>query len=202
MQARALVATSAWFASIALAGCAQPACRCDCARPMGLTSPKVGPAAETPPPPPAQAPTALASCAFQAAEPGCTPIAVKGASGSRRFTEGYEFEKAVDGDRCTSWNAGEFPPQEIVLDLGAATMVRALLLLPAMTPDGPVVLELSASLDGVSWSHLQRGRADLRSEIPFTVRLPQSTPARWLRVRTLSSPSWVAWYEIVPLRCG
>jgi hypothetical protein len=119
-----------------------------------------------------------------------------------RGSEDSDFAKAIDGDRCTMWNAGDFPPQEIELDLGVTTNVHALVLLPAMLPDGPQVIEISVWVEGQGWWRVLRGKLDLQSNVPVTLRFPQPAAGRRLRIRTLSSPSWAAWLEIVPLQCS
>ncbi|HEX5949825.1 MAG TPA: discoidin domain-containing protein, partial [Actinomycetota bacterium] len=116
-----------------------------------------------------------------------------------RSSEGSPPELAIDGDPSTAWNAGEFAPQWIEVDLGSPSSVERISLLTAQSPKGQTVHRVLGSA----------GRGD-----PYRVLheftgvtadgrwLTYAPPKPWedvrsLRVETTQSPSWVAWREIV-----
>jgi hypothetical protein len=142
------------------------------------------------------------TCGFPPTVPGCTPLRVATVAGSGYYQEDTRFAYAADGNTCTYWNSGAFAPQDLDLQLAAPEDVDKLLLVPAMLPEsGRVQLEVSTSRDHQTWTTVRRGSVDLRSTVPYILSLSPSPPAQWIRVRTLASPSWVAWSEVVPQRC-
>jgi len=107
---------------------------------------------------------------------------------------------AVDGDPGTAWIAGEGPPQWIELDLGSPTRVESIRLLITQDPagftvhhiyagPGPDPTELLAELEGETASG-QWLEAGLGIE------------ARFIRIVTPDTPSWVAWSEIEVVLSG
>ncbi|MBI5478035.1 MAG: discoidin domain-containing protein [Deltaproteobacteria bacterium] len=128
---------------------------------------------------------------------GCRRIAPVAARGSN----GADATAAIDGDARTMWNAGAHPPQAVALDLGAPFVVRGLLGVAAMTPDGEATHVVETSRDGVSFvPRLRLARALRNLEIVDLTFAP--VVARYLRVVTEASPSWVAWFELVPVTCA
>jgi hypothetical protein len=122
------------------------------------------------------------------------PVAARG-------TNNADATAAIDGDVRTMWNAGAHPPQSVTLDLGAPLVVRGLLGVTAMTPDGEATHIVETSRDGVRFAprlRLERALRDL--DIVDLTSAP--VEARYLRVVTEVSPSWVAWYELVPVACA
>ncbi len=110
--------------------------------------------------------------------------------------------EAFDGDTCTTWNSGEFPPQGVSVDLIDAPGLDGLLVYPEMTPvtaDVTHVVEISD--DGETYRSLAILTGVMTSGEGYALRLPKRIATRYLRVRTTASPSWVAWREIVPLLC-
>jgi len=111
-------------------------------------------------------------------------------------------ENAFDGSTCSVWNAGGFAPASLTVDLGAATDIDALVLLPEMTPSGNVVHRVEMSDDGVTFTPSQRIEAPMQSGVEVDLRLPSRERARFVRFTTDASPSWVAWQEIAIVTCG
>jgi Tol biopolymer transport system component len=110
-------------------------------------------------------------------------------------------EMAVDGDRVLWWSA-LYAPQWIEIDLGRPRSFRTLQLVVAQNPPGLT-------------EHVVSGRASTSDEFSVLHVFDQSTAdgdvlnytnkrawhdIRYVRVETLSSPSWVAWREIRVLR--
>jgi hypothetical protein len=129
---------------------------------------------------------------------GChaiTPTAVR-ASGQPQATT------AVDRDTCTHWNSDAPPPQLIAIELPEGEALAAVLLVPEMTPGKGVVTHvLETSQDGDAFDARFIVRAQMESESVYAVLWPKAESTRHLRVRTVESPSWVAWREIVALAC-
>ena len=105
---------------------------------------------------------------------------------------------AVDGDSDTIWSAGAGPPAWIEVDLGAATSVSEIRLTVAQTPSGStkhrVLGRVAPGGELVLLGTLSGETADYQI---LTLTSPGTWPAvRFVRVETLTSPSWVAWREI------
>jgi hypothetical protein len=154
------------------------------------------PPARFPPAPPCDA-----SSWKTALLPGCEPLTAS----VRRVTASgnpADAARATDTDSCTTWNSNDYAPQSITLDLGEPRPVGHVIVVPNMTPDGPVSQVVEVSDDGVTFE--QRARYDDRmfSGGVFGLTLQPAARARFVRVRTLVSPSWVAWFEVVPVACA
>ncbi len=109
---------------------------------------------------------------------------------------------ASDGSTCTIWNAGGHAPHSVTLDLGAPTRVDVIALVPEMTPNGQVSHEIAFSDDGRTFQVGHRLQAPMQSGVAVELVLPSPERARFVRVSTSASPSWVAWREIGLFRCG
>ncbi len=104
---------------------------------------------------------------------------------------------AVDGDPGTQWGAGGGPYQWIEVDLGAGYTVRQVRLLVAQWPAGETDHEVSvagpdrvfAPLTGFSGTTADGDWLEFSPAAPLE-------GIRYVRVQTLSGPSWVAWREI------
>jgi hypothetical protein len=70
-------------------------------------------------------------------------------------------------------------------------------MLPAMTPAGYATQEIYISDDLVSWSLVttirQYQKQSTWNEYEFS---PELQNVRGFKIKTISSPSWVTWYEI------
>jgi hypothetical protein len=110
---------------------------------------------------------------------------------------------AFDGDACSIWSSGGHAPQSATLDLGAPMHVSMVLLVPEMTPSPATVHHiLEVSDDGKSFVRLGQLRTTMRTGEVVELPIPGGVETRFLRVTTSESPSWVAWRDVVVLRCG
>lgn len=116
-----------------------------------------------------------------------------------RSDPGSPPSDAVDGLYDTSWNAGDFAPQWIQIDLGTAQTVGRIRLIVAQNPPG--YTDHRIWVRGPNTGDPER----LACELTGNTGDPQSlicqppnpiTDVRYVRVETLTSPSWIAWREI------
>lgn len=138
-------------------------------------------------------------CRVPIPEPRCRRIPVARAVASANQADALQ---ALDGSACTIWNAGGFAPQSVELDLGEPAFVDGFELVPEMTPNGAVTHVIEVSLDGQRWEPAHRVEGAMQSGVAFEMLLPKTMRARFLKVSTLASPSWVAWRDIVVLHCS
>lgn len=101
---------------------------------------------------------------------------------------------AVDANPDTGWVAGEGPVQWIELDVGAIRTITGMRLLVDQDPSGPTVHRIYAGAES-SPSQLV---IELSGDTAWGDELAVTGPfeARYIRVETVESPSWVAWLEI------
>ncbi len=109
---------------------------------------------------------------------------------------------AFDGSTCTVWNAGNFAPQSITVDLGVPTNIDAIVLVPEMSPNGRVRQRIDLSDDGVTFASAHRIDAPMAAGAPVELVMPKRERARFMRVVSDTSPSWIGWREIGIVRCG
>ena len=100
-----------------------------------------------------------------------------------------------DGDVMTSWNAGDRAPQWILIDLGAPTSISDILLNPNQTPDGPSTHRLygGPTPDNLKLLGTLDGNTQNNQWIEHKVA---ANDIRYLKIETVTSPSWVSWREI------
>jgi hypothetical protein len=109
-------------------------------------------------------------------------------------------ELAVDENADTQWGAGAHAPQWIEIDLGRSFRIREVRLLAVQWPDGETIHRLRGrSLSG-NWAVLHTFDGVTRGGewLVFTPETPIDD-IQFIRIETISSPSWVAWGEIVVL---
>jgi len=143
-----------------------------------------------------------ADCAIRLQRPprsGCNAIFSLAASATGGAGEAA---RAGDGSSCTVWNAQGFAPQSVTLDMGTPTRIDVIALVPEMSPDGSVSHEVAFSDDGRAFSTGHRVEAPMRNGEQVELVLPRPEKARFVRVTTTKSPSWVAWREVGLFRCG
>jgi hypothetical protein len=153
---------------------------------------------------PGSRPAARDACDLEpriaALAPGCERL--RGVSASGTGSEPAAVS-AFDGDACSIWNSGGFAPQSATIDLGAPMAITSVFLVPEMSPATATVQHiLEVSGDGKRFSRLGELRAVMRTGEIVELPIPGGAEARFLRVTTSESPSWVAWRDIVVLRCG
>jgi hypothetical protein len=104
---------------------------------------------------------------------------------------------AIDGSLNSMWNSGGQAPQWIEIDLGGPAIINRIRLHVAQSPGGQTDHELSAKRPGSGYEvvHIFSGPTDDGLTLEFAPDNPLEG-YRFLRIRTLSSPSWVAWKEI------
>jgi hypothetical protein len=130
-------------------------------------------------------------------DPSCRNIAPEAVVTASHHIEGHEPARAVDGDRNTSWSAGKHAPAWWQADFGRPRQIRGIVLVPAMEPSPAgvthVIETLLAEGECVPWLVL---RQPMTSGGIYVIGVGDPRPACVVRVRTLESPSWVAWHEI------
>jgi Tol biopolymer transport system component len=106
---------------------------------------------------------------------------------------------AVDGNLDNWWGAGAFAPQWIELDLEANYVIASIRLLPSQSPAGETVhrLLVKGPATGNSYQVLHTFRGTTADFRWLTFELPEPLRGiRYIRVETVSSPSWISWREI------
>ncbi len=110
---------------------------------------------------------------------------------------------AVDGDLGTLWNSGGGATQWIEIDLGAEFSVREFRLTISQYPEGKTIhriLGRSANGQFTVLTTFEGITAD-GQVLVFTPAQPVSG-IQFVRVETVSSPSWVAWREVEVIDAG
>lgn len=105
---------------------------------------------------------------------------------------------AVDGSSEFIWNSGDYAPQWIEIDLGSPQSIGEISLLTAQSPDGDTVHRVLGKASAGAPYDLLYEFAGFTTDDQWLHHAP-SAPwenVRYLRIRTIESPSWVAWREI------
>jgi hypothetical protein len=105
---------------------------------------------------------------------------------------------AFDGVTSTTWNSGGFPVAWIEVDLGKNVALGSIRLLPAQTPAVAETLHrVFGRADGKTVEALlHEFRGVTESEVWISSALDPAKPVRYVRIETVTSPSWVSWSEI------
>jgi hypothetical protein len=103
---------------------------------------------------------------------------------------------AVDGVASTGWESGGPPPGSIEVQLGGPSTVREVRLTVNQYPAGPTVHRLLFRVGG-QWQdvHTFSGQTQIGQVLTWTPPQPVGGVTA-VRIETVSSPSFVAWYEI------
>jgi hypothetical protein len=103
---------------------------------------------------------------------------------------------AIDGLSETQWGAGDSAPQWIEIDLGTVRSVDEIHLLVAQFPEGDTHHRLLvAGADRVFTLAREFERSTAQGDVlSFVPASPVN--ARYVRVESVESPSWIAWSEI------
>ncbi len=106
-------------------------------------------------------------------------------------------ENAFDGNRSTKWSAGAHPPAWVEVDLGQERIVSDMRLIVSQYPAGYTLHEVQvAGEDRVfETARTLGGYTSDGQELEISFD-PFLVDVRYVRVRTETSPSWVAWYEV------
>jgi hypothetical protein len=118
------------------------------------------------------------------------PVTVSAAAAGRPGT------LAVDGVASTGWRSGGPPPAWIEVQLAGPSAVREVRLTIDQDPSGPTVHELRLRV-GEAWQLVQTFIGQTQIDQVLTWSAPQPVAGvTAVRVDTVASPSFVAWYEI------
>ena len=121
----------------------------------------------------------------------------KTATASSSWTVNHLPSNAFDGNPATIWNAGAHPIHSIKVDLGASFDVGEIKLTVVQLPDGVTGHDVYVSYDGVNetLAHTFSGYT-ANGDVLSQVFVPPLVGVQSVKVKTTSSPSWVAWSEI------
>lgn len=137
-----------------------------------------------------------ADCALTSfVPPGCTRVLPISSHSGDMSAVG-----SADDDTCTVWNSGAFPPHELVMELPPETPIAGLLLATEQTPDGTTTQIVETSDDGAAWTELAALHGHTITQTVYGARTARRT-ARFVRIRTTESPSWVAFRDVAMLSC-
>ena len=119
---------------------------------------------------------------------------------SRVFGPDNLPEMAVDGSRWTYWNAGDYAPQWIVVDLQAPYPLSSIRADITQLPDGDTVHDLSVAGPNPHDDYrLVHAFSGFTHDLDILEQSGISGQVEFIRLKTTQSPSWVAWREIVAL---
>lgn len=143
-----------------------------------------------------QTPTANRTPTRSPTLPASGNLAFKQAVQASASTQ-YPATLAVDGNENTSWGAGDFPPQWIEVDLGAPATVTSFRLLVTQSPNGSTIHRILVGSSASTLVEIHRFEQATATGLWLTYT-PQSplSNIRFVRIETISSPSWVGWLEI------
>jgi RNA polymerase sigma factor (sigma-70 family) len=139
----------------------------------------------------------MRAVAFAEPDPKPAKISLRASSTWDQHTP----DRAFDGETHTMWNAGDYAPQWIEADLGTSTRLARIRLVSAQLPDGETAHEVWISNEPIGadrkharLAHTFRGLTTHNHTLSF--RFPQELFGRYIQVRTIESPSWIAWLDI------
>lgn len=116
-------------------------------------------------------------------------VAAVSASAEHTLAQG-----AVDGNIDSGWVSGDMAPQWIEFDLGEERNVARLWLRVDQAPPGLTVHEIYAGPEPDPEELVAVVEEDTDWGDELTVDI--GTPARYIRIVTTESPSWIAWLEV------
>ena len=108
---------------------------------------------------------------------------------------GRDPKLVADGDTSTGWSSGDAPPQWIQLDLGEKVSIAQVLLSVDQYPDGPTVHEIYAGPTPETLKLIGTLKGDTRTNQWLELKAA-AADVRFVKVSTVTSPSWVGWHEI------
>ena len=103
----------------------------------------------------------------------------------------------VDGDNSSSWNSGGFPRQWIEVDLTTPSTIETIRLLTGQSPAGETVHSVLGRGPGETKArvlHVFEGPTTDKQWLSHTPDTPWQN-VQFVRIETIASPSWVAWFE-------
>lgn len=130
--------------------------------------------------------------------PGANLAFGKKVTGSH-FIKEFTPNQAVDGNPDTWWGAGAFPPQWITVDLGSPFTIASIRLRISQSPAGPtehhLLIKGPNASDQFVLTHEFKGITSDFEVLTYTPPTPLEN-IQFVRVLTVSGPSWVSWREI------
>jgi cysteine-rich repeat protein len=130
---------------------------------------------------------------------GCTNLAP--ASVHTASSSATPPSAAADLDRCTSWNAGGSPQQWWMADFGTPHPINGVTVVVEMAPYGNSTHVIETSNNGVDFATTYTVSQYLVDQYEYSFLFVTPVTARYLRVKTTTSPSWVAWWEVGIFSC-
>lgn len=103
---------------------------------------------------------------------------------------------AVDGSQGSPWNSGGYAPQWIEIDLESEIQLTCASLRVDQRPAGNTVHVITGrnlAAEEITLAILEGYTTDHDS---IHIEFQDLMAVRWVRITTIQSPSWVAWYEI------
>lgn len=104
---------------------------------------------------------------------------------------------AFDGNLNTAWNAGNYAPQWISVNLQKSYSISKIKLLPSQNPNCNSTYEIFITTDLTNWTSIDKftifSTNNIYIERNFTSEYKNVIG---VKVQTLSSLSWIAWLEI------
>lgn len=99
-----------------------------------------------------------------------------------------------DGNASTMWGSGGYPPAWVSVDLGKSYNISEITFILEQSPSGNTKHEVYFSNDGNSWNLIETISLYTRAGEPFVRNY--NNQARFVKIKTIKSPSWVAWRDI------
>ena len=124
-------------------------------------------------------------------------VALSQPASASRIQAGNLPAMAVDGLANTWWSAGAIAPQWIEINLGAPTNIFEIRLLTSQSPNGATVHRIRALTADGNWITLTEFSGNT-NDSEWLIYIPEEPldDVQFIRVETISSPSWVGWREI------
>lgn len=134
----------------------------------------------------------------------CTPgegmllnLALDGKMSASAWQDIRAIQHLNDGMALTQWDAGASAPQWIEIDLQQPSTVTSIRLLVAQWPEGETTHQVFARTASADYQlvHTFQGYTKQNVWLEFSPEIPLKD-IRHIRIRTVASPSWVAWREL------
>ncbi len=104
---------------------------------------------------------------------------------------------AFDGDWNSPWNSGGYAPAWIYVDLKRNYNLSLIKLIVSQTPEGETTHNIYISQDATNWTFVKTLSGYTKdSQILIEDFTPPLLNVRYVKVETVSSPSWISWWEI------
>lgn len=109
--------------------------------------------------------------------------------------------RANDHDSCTAWDSEARAPQTYAFDvtMGRQPLTK-IVLMPKMATTGSVLHVVESTADRTTWTERARFDGMMKDATSYELPLKASTDTIF-RIRTLRSPSPVAWREVEAVAC-